>query len=232
MSSAVIILQARMGSTRLPGKSLAQIGARRLVAHCLARLLAGSAARVVLATTVNGEDDALAEAAAAYAVPVFRGAVDDVLLRYVQAARAFDARYVVRATADNPLTDIDAPERVLAALRESGADHVTETGLPYGAAVEATTLEALERAARYAADPSDREHVTTLMRRDRERFTPLVIPAPAAVRRPDLRVTVDTRQDLEAMRGLARRMDNWIAVPGLAQAIQVMDAAAMEIKVA
>lgn len=221
-----------MGSARLPGKSLAQIGARHLLGHCLARLIVGSAAPVMLATTTNREDDALVEAAGAHCVSVFRGPADDVLQRYVQAARAVGARYVVRATGDNPLTDIDGPERVLRALRESGADHVIEDGLPYGAAVEAITVDALNRAALQATDPADREHVTTLIRRDHERFAPLVIEAPAKLRRPDIRVTVDTPDELQFARSLAARMNNWTAVPELAQAIHVIDASRAESRVA
>jgi spore coat polysaccharide biosynthesis protein SpsF len=232
VNQAVIILQARMGSRRLPGKSLAQIGARRLVAHCLARLLVGSAAQVMLATSTNAEDDALEEAATAYCVPVFRGPADDVLQRYALAARSVNARYVVRATADNPLTDIDGPARLIRALRESGADYVVEEELPYGGAVEAMTADALYRAAVLATDPADREHVTPLIRRDHERFSALAITAPAAIRRPDIRVTVDTADDLQFMRDLSARMNNWVAVPDLAQAIRVIDGSRVESKVA
>lgn len=226
MSDAVVILQARTGSSRLPGKVLAPIGARTLVAHCLARLLVGSAAPVMLATTTRPEDDCLVAAAAVYRVPVFRGPAEDVLQRFALAARSVGARYVVRATADNPLTDIDGPDRLLRLLRASGADHVIEDGLPHGAAVEALTVDALTRAAIQATDPSDREHVTTLIRRDRLRFSPLVVDAPAPVRRPDLRLTVDTEHDLQFMRRLAAQMRNWIGVPELRQALRVLDAAA------
>ena len=98
---AVIILQARMASTRLPGKALASIGARTLIGHCLARLRIGGAAPVVLATTTNQEDDVLVATAAKYGVMAFRGSADDVLSRYVQAAQSIEARLVVRATGDN-----------------------------------------------------------------------------------------------------------------------------------
>ena len=147
MSQAVIILQARMASTRLPGKVLEPIGARSLLGHCIARLRIGSAAPVMLATTLAADDDCLVAAAAPYGIPVFRGPEHDVLLRYVHAARSMGARYVVRATADNPAIDIDGPERVLRDLRASGADYVVEAGLPYGACVEAITTDALNRAA-------------------------------------------------------------------------------------
>lgn len=232
MSQAVIILQARMASTRLPGKVLAPIGARTLLGHCLARLRAGSAAPVMLAITTNPEDDCLVEAAGAYCVPVFRGPDEDVLQRYVLAARSVGARFVVRATADNPVVDIDGPERLLRLLRSTGADYVIEEGLPCGAAVEAVTVEALNRAAAGATTPFDREHVTPLIRRDVARFSPLVVKAPAHLRRPEVRVTVDTDQDLESMRQLASRMGNWSNVPELAQVLRVIDASSLEIRYA
>src|SRR4029077_10420758 len=111
--------------------------------HCIARLRVGSAAPVMLATTLAAADDCLVAAAAPDGIPVFRGPEHDVLLRFVHAARSMDARYVVRATADNPAIDIDGPERVLRDLRASGADYVVEAGLPYGACVEAMTVDAL-----------------------------------------------------------------------------------------
>jgi spore coat polysaccharide biosynthesis protein SpsF (cytidylyltransferase family) len=221
MSEAVIILQARMASTRLPQKALAPLGARTLIGHCLARLRIGGAAPVLLATTTNEEDDVLVAAAAKYGVPSFRGPVDDVLGRYVLAAQSVGARLVVRATGDNPAIDISGPERVLAALRSTGADHVIEDRLPYGAAVEGVTVEALIRASALASDHGDREHVTPLIRRDRTRFVARRIAAPPGLRHPDVRVTVDTQSDLWFMQELAAQMNNWSAEPELSHIIRV-----------
>jgi spore coat polysaccharide biosynthesis protein SpsF len=215
MSEAVVILQARMASTRLPGKALAAIGARTLIGHCLARLRIGGAAPVLLATTTNQEDDVLVAAAARYGVPSFRGPAEDVLSRFVLAAQSVGARHVVRATGDNPAVDIGGAARVLAALRSTRADHVVEDGLPYGGAVEGVSVDALVRASKFATDPADREHVTPWIRRDRGRFTALQIPAPRSVRNPDVRVTVDTNDDLRFMQDLAARLDNWSAEPEL-----------------
>jgi spore coat polysaccharide biosynthesis protein SpsF len=223
VSRAVIILQARMGSARLHGKVLAPIGARSMLGHCIARLRIGGAAPVLLATTTKTEDDCLADVAARYGVPVFRGPEDDVLTRFVLAARSVDAEVVVRATADNPAIDIGGASRLLAHLRTSQADHVIEDGLPYGAAVEAVNVEALSRAAVQATDPVDREHVTPLIRRDTARFTPLTVPAPLFVRRPDVRVTVDTESDLAYMREIAARLDNWAHEPELHEILDVAD---------
>lgn len=231
MSHAVIILQARMGSQRLPGKALEPIGARSLLGHCIARLTVGSAAPVMLATTTNPLDDVLVTAAVPYGIPVFRGSENDVLSRYVLAARSMGARFVVRATADNPAIDIDGPERVLRELRATGADYVVEGDLPHGACVEAMTTDALNRAALAATDPYDREHVTPFIRRE-SRFHSLTTSAPPAVRRPELRVTVDTPEDLAFMRALAARMNNWAGEPELTQIIRTIDALAVEAKVA
>lgn len=221
MSEAVIILQARMASTRLPGKALAPIGARTLIGHCLARLRIGGAAPVLLATTTNQEDDVLVAAAAKYGVAAFRGPVDDVLSRYVLAARSVDARFVVRATGDNPAVDIGGPNRVLAALRSTNADHVIEHGLPYGGAVEGVTVDALVRASELASDTADREHVTPWIRRDRSRFRAVQISAPAGLRRPDVRVTVDTEDDLLFMQHVASRLNGWSEEPELRHIVAV-----------
>jgi spore coat polysaccharide biosynthesis protein SpsF len=221
MSRAVIILQARMASTRLPGKAAAAIGARTLIGHCLARLRIGGAAPVLLATTTNRADDALVAAAATYGVAAFRGPENDVLSRFVLAARSVGARFVVRATGDNPAVDIGGPERVLAAMRTTGADHVVEQGLPYGAAVEGVTFDALVRAAGLATDAADREHVTPLIRRDRDRFTALQIQPPATLRRPDIRVTVDTAADLAFMRAVAAGLNDWSDEPELRAIVRV-----------
>ncbi|MGE3507426.1 MAG: hypothetical protein AB7N65_00905 [Vicinamibacterales bacterium] len=198
MPNAAIVLQARLGSTRLPGKVLAPISGRSILAHCVERLRA-SGLPVIVATTNLDEDDRVAAEAVRAGAAVVRGSVEDVLARYLQAATQFGLTEVVRATADNPAVDIDAAGRTLALLYRSGADHVVEHGLPHGATVEAVTTEALARAAGLATAASDREHVTTLIRRD-HRFFALPALAPGALRRPSARLTVDTAADLAFMR--------------------------------
>jgi spore coat polysaccharide biosynthesis protein SpsF len=216
-----IILQARCASTRLPGKALARIGSLTLLDHCLRRLLAGDAAAVVLATTTNAEDDALAAVAERHGVAVFRGDVDDVLGRYAAAAARFELDPVIRATADNPAVDLDAPRRVLAALTGTRADYVREEGLPIGAAVEGVTYAALCRCAMAARLRSDREHVTTYIKSQPQSFRIAAIESPAAVRRPDIRVTVDTAADLEFVRKLFARAGE--DLPPLASLIEAAE---------
>jgi spore coat polysaccharide biosynthesis protein SpsF len=215
---AGIILQARFASSRLPGKALAAIGGRTILEHCLRRMMFAGVAPVVLATTTRPEDDALADVARTLGANVFRGDTDDVLGRYLDAADEFGFDTIVRATGDNPGADIQAPGRMLAALRSSEADYASEEGLPYGAAVEAVTREALVRAGRDAIHCADREHVTTYVRRNTQSFRVLTVSAPAPLRRPDVRVTVDTAEDLEHARDLFARTGR--DMPSLRQIIE------------
>ena len=199
---AGIILQARYNSTRLPGKALEPLAGRTLLEHCLRRLIKAGVARVVLATTWEPEDDVLAAIARRVGASVYRGDSHDVLGRFSHAARLFDLDPVLRATGDNPAVDVQAPGRVLAALRLTGADYVMEQGLPHGAAVEGMSAEALHRAATLAHDPYDREHVTSFIRAHGGLFHLVDVNAPASLVRPSLHVSVDTQDDLDRVREL------------------------------
>ena len=214
-----IVLLARLASTRLPAKTLAPIGRRVILEHCLQRLIASGVGRVILATTTRDEDDVLARIARRYGALVTRGDGDDVLGRTWQAAQEFDLELVLRATGDNPGVDIQTPGRVVAALRATGADYVVEEGLPYGAAVEGMTAAALEYAADAATDPYDREHVTTFIRRRTDLFRVVMPLAPAPLRRPELRLTVDTAEDLAWLRELFARSGS--DIPSLRELIEV-----------
>jgi spore coat polysaccharide biosynthesis protein SpsF len=199
---AGIILQARYNSTRLPGKALEVVAGRTILEHCLRRLIKAGVAHVVLATTWEPEDDVLAAVARRLGVVVYRGDSADVLGRFADAARFYELDPVLRATGDNPGVDVQAPGRVLAALRLTGADYVAESGLPCGAAVEGMTAAALYTAAGLAHEAYDREHVTPFIRTNRQMFKVAEVNAPTSLTRPELRLTVDTRQDLEKLREL------------------------------
>jgi spore coat polysaccharide biosynthesis protein SpsF len=196
--SAAIVLQARMASQRLPGKVLALIAGRTVLEHCVERLTA-SGLPVAIAAPLGRDDDAIADEGRRLGINVLRGPHEDVLGRFALAATTLRVDEIVRATADNPAVDIEVPCRTLAVRRETNADHVVEDGLPYGTTVEAMTTAALLRQAALATDPADREHVTPFMRRD-SRFVAVRSLAPPHLRRPELRLTVDTPADLEFLR--------------------------------
>ena len=180
-----------------------------LVEYCVARLVAAGVGPVVLATTTRPEDQALLDLAARLGVAGVAGPVDDVLARFAAVVTRYpDADCIVRATGDNPFVDIDAPGRVLKSL-EAGADYAVEEALPLGTAVEAVRRDVLLQAQRDAATPYDREHVTPWVRRA-DAVVRVAPTAPAAVRAPDLRLTVDTPDDLV----LAQRVAALLAAAG------------------
>jgi spore coat polysaccharide biosynthesis protein SpsF len=189
-------------------------------------LTASGVARVVLATTEQPEDDTLVAIARPLGALIYRGSTGDVLDRLSRAARTFDLDPVIRATADNPAVDIHGPGRLLAALAETDADYVREEGLPYGAAVEAMTAAALHHAASLAHDAEDREHVTTFIRRRTDLYRVLVLPAPAPLTRPSLRLTVDTSEDLQRVRELFFRAG--VDTPSLLDLISAAEPAAQQ----
>jgi spore coat polysaccharide biosynthesis protein SpsF len=209
--TVAVIVQARMGSSRLPGKVLRVAGASgtSVLAHVLRRVRrAPSVAEVLVATTTEPSDDALAKEAARLGALVHRGPVDDVLARFHGALSQLRSEVLVRVTADCPLLDPDELERVLAVFFEARAagaplDHVTNQGgdasrIPRGLDVEVFSRAALERAQAEATDPGHREHVTPYLYRTPERFRALVT-APPGPSRAHLRLTVDTPEDLEVV---------------------------------
>ncbi|MDO7853449.1 cytidylyltransferase domain-containing protein [Hymenobacter convexus] len=195
----VVIIQARMNSSRLPGKVLLPLplsAETTVLGHVVARARqVVPAASVVVATSTLAADDAVAAAAQALQVPVFRGDEQDVLSRFVGAAAAHDAEVVVRITADNPALDPAFMRAAVAHHLATQADYTLTTGLPLGTNVEVLTAAALRRAGAEATQPEEREHVTPYLRRHPEllRLETLPLEVPAAV--AGLRLTVDYPSD-------------------------------------
>jgi spore coat polysaccharide biosynthesis protein SpsF len=210
----VVVVQARMGSTRLPGKVLADVAGRPLVAHVLdrAQRIRG-AVEVALAIPDLAEDDPLARAGAALGVRVVRGSSDDVLDRYLAAAEATRADAVVRVTGDCPLLSPAVASDVLEAF--PGADYASNTlerTFPRGLDTEVISVGALRVAGREATSAAEREHVTPFIWRRPERFA--LRSVRSAVDRSALRWTVDTPEDLELVRAIHAELGpGWFDMP-------------------
>jgi spore coat polysaccharide biosynthesis protein SpsF len=192
------IVQARMSSSRLPGKVMLPLAGRPMVERQLERLhRCRTLSRVVVATSTDLSDDPLAAHLEGLGVDVFRGSLTDVLGRYVGAARAFNASSdVVRLTADCPLADPQVIDDCVRLRARLGVDYVSngrQRSYPHGLDVEAFTLDALFAADREATEPYDREHVTPFIYRHPERFTLGALIQAADESR--LRWTVDTAED-------------------------------------
>lgn len=202
----VAIIQARMGSTRLPGKVLQDIGGRTMLDRVVSRTRrATTADGVLVATTREGRDDAIVQEAVRLGVPVFRGDEEDVLGRYYEAARSVQADVILRITADCPLIDPEIIDRVVRALLEAHptADFAANTlarTFPKGLDVEVATFQSLERVYRQALSPEDRAHVFPFIYRNRDQFRSISITD--AVDRSWMRWTVDTADDLAFVRAI------------------------------
>lgn len=204
----IVIIQARMGSSRLPGKVLADINGLPMVAHVLerARSITG-VDDVVVATSDATVDDPLAEHVnVRLGAPVYRGSEHDVLGRFHGAARAHSAEVVIRVTGDCPLLSPEVSARVLEGLLAAGAGVSYSSNLfprtyPRGLDTEAFFFEALETAFAHATSPADREHVTPFIWSQPGRFARANVVDPNRDN-SRLRWTVDTPADLEVVRGL------------------------------
>jgi spore coat polysaccharide biosynthesis protein SpsF len=185
-----------MGSTRLPGKVLLRAGGQTILGRCIRRLMAADTINgVVVLTTCRDEDDDVVREAVVCGARVFRGAELDVLRRFFDAARRFRPDVIVRATADNPLLDIGSVDRIVRAVQASELDYCMEADLPYGGATEAMTMRALCRVQDEARRGDHREHVTLYVKDNPSLFRMALLAPPDRLRRPDVRVTVDTPED-------------------------------------
>lgn len=215
MSRTIAIIQARMGSSRLPGKVLADIRGRTMLERVVSRAARAKLLdAVVVATTTDTRDDAVVRECERLGLRTFRGSEDDVLDRYYGAARAFDAEAVVRITSDCPLIDPHLIDRVVGELASQNADYVSNTLVltyPRGLDAEAFTMTALATAWENATVAYERVHVTPFLYRRPERFKLVNVACSEDV--SSLRWTVDTPDDLQLVRNIFERAER-IGEPG------------------
>ena len=202
----VAIIQARMGSSRLPGKSLAEIEGKPMLWHVAQRVKRATLVdRVVVATSSQSTDDVIEEMCRKYEIACYRGSEDDVLDRFYQAALAVKAAQVVRITADCPLIDPEVIDRVIRRFRDDDLDYVSNAmvrSYPDGLDTEVFSFAALEQAWRWTRKVSDREHVTPYLRS--ERFRTSNVENDPQFMHLRYRWTVDEPRDLEFIRAIYR----------------------------
>jgi spore coat polysaccharide biosynthesis protein SpsF len=200
------VLQARMSSTRLPGKVLAHVAGAPMILRQIERLRrARTLDRIVVATSVEAGDDVLAQTLASAGVPVHRGDLRDVLGRFIGALDAFGpAETLVRLTADCPLADPTVIDATIGRFHETGADYASNVAeprtFPKGLDVEVMRADALRRAAAETDDPYDREHVTPFLYRNPDRF--LLAGHVQDADEGEVRWTVDRPDDLDFVRAV------------------------------
>jgi len=204
----VAIIQARMGSTRLPGKVLKDIGGRTMLARVVRRVRRATILhRIVVATTVESADDAIVAECKRLAAPVFRGSEQDVLDRYYWAAKMYEADTIVRITADCPLIDPEIIDRVVQAFLDKKPDYASNTLVrtyPRGLDTEVMSWVALART--WVESPS-REHVTSYIYENSSSFRLHIVIA-GEWDYSHHRWTVDTQEDIDNVRAIYARFNN------------------------
>ena len=197
------IIQARMGSKRLPEKSMRTLCGKPLLYYVIHRVkMAETLDTVVLATSANSENDVLENLARDLDIEVYRGSEEDVLGRFVEAAQAFNSDVIVRVCADNPLIAPGEIDRIVRHHIESNVDysfnHVPRKGnnYPDGLGAEVIDFMVLKKIANTAQSPYHREHVTTYIWENSNEFSIETMQAPPEIAGPDIKLDVDTEEDL------------------------------------
>lgn len=195
----VIIIQARMGSSRLPGKSMRTIFGRPLLSYLIERVMrCNSCSKVIVATTTNPRDRQIVDFCHKEGISCYIGSEEDVLERYLYTAQEYGGEVIVRITGDCPLIDPVIIEEVVDAFVESYpkydyASNVFKRTYPRGMDVEVISLRCLQSLFHYARTPDEREHVTPYIYHHLDQFSTLSITQKND--QSNFRLTVDTEED-------------------------------------
>lgn len=216
----IAVIQARLGSERLPGKVLKPLGDKPVLEHVVDRVRrSGAFDDVVVATTDRELDDPLAQAAQELGVKVARGSEQDVLSRFILAIDMVGADALARITADCPVIDPDLLAAMAERFATEGCDYLSNALVrtyPRGLDAEFLTVEALRTAAAEGTEPHHREHVTPFIYQHRDRFR--IVDFVDREDHSDWRWTLDTEEDYVLLRNLVEAArDDFAPYPALAR---------------
>lgn len=207
----VACVQARMGSSRLPGKTMADIGGRPVIGRLVERLqMAKRIDEIVLATSTNTKDDVLAEWAGWHRIACHRGSEGDVLRRVVEALRRAKGEIAVHVCGDTPLLDAAVIDGAVERFLEGGCDGVSNTWkltYPQGVDAQVFRVDDLAEIADAVGDPAVREHVTLYFYEHPERYRIVHMTAPRDSRGAEYRFQLDYAEDLEFIRTVYARLE-------------------------
>ena len=211
MTKIDCIIQARMGSTRLPGKVMMKVDkTNTILSHVINQLKNSKKIdRLIIATTDLQEDDIIVNHAKILKTDLFRGNAVDVLDRYYQCAKKFSSKIIVRITADNPLIDPNIVDDIINQFLKNSSDYITNANprtYPYGTEVEVFSFQALEKASNNAKKPSEREHVTPYFRNNKDKFK-----IKNVINEKNMsfhRWTLDYQEDLDLIRNIVSQIKN------------------------
>lgn len=202
----VATIEARMTSSRLPGKVLLEAGGKSMLRHLVDRLkTVPSLDEIVLATTVNSTDNILEDFAKQNGIRCYRGSENDVMNRVIEAAVFADTDIVVEITGDCPIIDPQIVEQTIRMFLGNNADYVSNSiirSYPDGMDTQVFKLEMLQRSASMTNDPLDHEHVTLHIYNNPDIFSQLHLVAPPELHWPELGLTLDEPADYELIKNI------------------------------
>ena len=204
MEKIVATIEARMTSSRLPGKVLLEAAGISMLEHLVHRLRAvKSIDQIVLATTVNNEDLPLIKLAKNLNISYFCGSEEDVMQRVIGAAKSVNADVIVEITGDCPIIDPEIVEQTIRMFKAHKVDYVSNAlmrSYPDGMDTQVFRLDTLKRSAAMTNDPLDREHVTLHIRKNPKLFTHVHLIAPPEIHWPELGLTLDELSDYKLLK--------------------------------
>ena len=208
----VATIEARMSSSRLPGKVLMPVLGRPLLSRLIERLKSVSIIeKIVLATTINASDDILVKFAQDEEINIFRGSEFNVMERVIGAAQSVEADVVVEITGDCPIIDPDIVSQTIQMfLSNPKADYVSNAHIrsyPDGMDVQVFRLITLKNSAMLTSDPLDHEHVTLHIRNHPELYPALHLVAPPSLFWPELGLTLDEKSDYVLLDKIIRKLE-------------------------
>jgi len=192
-----ILIQARLSSSRLPGKMLMEIGGFPLVEYVYKRCLHSRGGELVaILTSVEKSDDPLFDFCSKKRIPVFRGSLDNVLERYVRASEEYGLDYVVRVCGDSPFVDVSLMDKMIKKAHEDCLDYVSAENVVDGFLSEVVSGKTLKAVLEQTDKPLDLEHVTLYIRHNMDKFKSTLFNVEGDVVDNGISITVDTIDDL------------------------------------
>jgi len=217
------IIQARMGSERFPGKVLERIMGYPMIWHIVERVKrAVTVEQIIVATTDTKKDEPLVWECQKMGISVIKGYEEDVLSRYYMASQIVKADKICRVTADNPLIEPVFIDMAVARMCYSDEDYISIDGAPIGTGIEVIKKDVLRFCAENACEDYQREHVTPFIREQSDIFRVSSIKAPTDLFYSDLRLTVDTVEDMKLIRKIYHKLYRRESIVNLKDAINLL----------
>ena len=206
----IIIIQARIGSSRLPGKVLKPLYNIDVLEYSVLRCREiKGVSEVIIATSTLAQDNTIEDWCRKHQVTCFRGSEDDVLSRYVDCAKQYEPDYIMRVTSDCPFVDYEMASEMVALMKKEQKDiMLLEGDLPRGLAIELISYNALIKINKLGKEPRHREHVTYYAYEYSDQFEAVTYTLPMNRQAPQLRITLDTDEDYEMLVEVAKYFNN------------------------